>query len=232
MTFSSGPTTDRQIGTVLRMLVDFGCASCATFHTTTFIVAAVALVSSATGIGRAQTPGAPQIPVTVRVKDLMTPEEQKAVGLDKLSAGELAALDAWFAKTAGLLLAMKGSGPPDSPFPAHDASSAASVANLEGALISADDGQFLGKITANAFDSQSLVNEFGNSGSSSSSTSIFNEFGKYGGTFSALSPFNDLASRPPRIFKGDVFIAYLTTNVAKTPRVDPRALVAWLKSRE
>jgi len=107
-----------------------------------------------------------------------------------------------------------------------------SLADLENAIIIADDGQFLGKITTSSIDPKSIINSIGPYGSDISPTSIFNDIGKYGGDISPLSPFNDITSTPPRIFRGDRFIGYLTVNTIKTPRVDPRALVGWLKSQE
>jgi hypothetical protein len=101
--------------------------------------------------------------------------------------------------------------------------------SLEGSSIVATDGQFLGKITSNKFDSQSIGNEFGVYGSKFSSTSIFNEFGTYGSAFSAKSAFNDLATSPPSIFVSGQSIGFLTTNQLKTPRVDTWAVVACVK---
>jgi len=100
---------------------------------------------------------------------------------------------------------------------------------LEGAIIIANDNKFLGKISKNQFDSDSINNEFGTYGSQFSSYSIFNKFGIYGSEFSSLSPFNKFTSTPPRIYKENVFIAYLTVNTFMSPRVDTNLLVAWLK---
>ncbi|MEX2303588.1 MAG: IPT/TIG domain-containing protein [Bryobacterales bacterium] len=100
----------------------------------------------------------------------------------------------------------------------------ASCSAVEGALIFADDGTFLGRITSNVFARDSIGNEFGPYGSEFSSTSIFNEFGKYGSEFSPTSAFNRFATRPPIIFVNETAVAYLTTNEFKTPRIDPRAL--------
>jgi hypothetical protein len=99
-----------------------------------------------------------------------------------------------------------------------------SCAAVEGALIFADDGTFLGRITSNTFARDSIGNEFGPYGSEFSPTSIFNEFGRYGGEFSSTSAFNDFATRPPIIFINQTAVAYLTTNEFKSPRIDPRAL--------
>lgn len=91
-------------------------------------------------------------------------------------------------------------------------------------LIGAD-GQFLGKLTTNEFDSDSVFNEFGRYGSKFSSTSIFNEFGKYGSKFSRLSAFNELATDPPYIIdsKGNL-LGYLTLNNLKLGAISPNLI--------
>lgn len=106
------------------------------------------------------------------------------------------------------------------------------LATIEGCFILAEDKQYLGKITWNEFDSESILNEFGRYGGKFSSTSIFNEFGRYGGEIALYSPFNSIAVNPPKIFTRDGdFVAYLTVNNLKSPRIDPHVLVAFLKSR-
>jgi hypothetical protein len=155
----------------------------------------------------------------IDVRKLMTVEEFQRAGLQKLSPQELAALNVWFDKFLFAATMNRKNGDQ-------------SLADLEGATIVADDGQFLGKITTNSIDRTSIINTIGPYGSDISSTSIFNNISKYGSDISRLSPFNDITSTPPRIFKGERFVGYLTTNTIKTPRVDPRALVGWLKSQE
>ncbi len=106
------------------------------------------------------------------------------------------------------------------------------LATIEGCFILAEDKQYLGKITWNEFDSESILNEFGRYGGKFSSTSIFNEFGRYGGEIALYSPFNSIAINPPKILTRDGdFVAYLTVNKLKSPRIDPHVLVAFLKSR-
>ena len=157
---------------------------------------------------------------TLDVRKLMSADEFQHAGLQKLSEQEVTALNAWLLKFAAI--ARKATG--------H--ASEQSFDELEGAIVVADDGQFLGKITTSSIDRASLINSIGPYGSDISSTSIFNDIGKYGSDISRLSPFNDITSTPPRIFKWERFIGYLTTNTIKTPRIDPRALVGWLKSQE
>lgn len=165
---------------------------------------------------------------SLSVRDLMTQEEFRRAGLTKLSASELEALDAWFSRTAVEILVL---GANRSPSPAARPR-ALDFSDLEGAVIVAEDGEFLGKITMNRFDPQSIGNEVGRFGSPVSRTSILNEIGQYGGQISRMSPFNQITSVPPRIFLGDRFIGYLTVNPVKSPRVDPRALIGWLRANE
>lgn len=102
--------------------------------------------------------------------------------------------------------------------------------HLDGAELRAADGTFLGKITRNAFDTESISNQYGNYGNQYSSTSIFNEYGQYGGTYSNLSPFNEYSRTPPSILKNGQIVSYLTNNQFISPRVDPENLKAWLQN--
>ena len=155
----------------------------------------------------------------IDIRRLMSADEFQRAGLQKLNEQEVAVLNGWLRKFLFAAATAKGSG--DQSF-----------AELEGAFIVADDGQFLGKITTNSLDSKSIINSIGSYGSDLSATSIFNTVGKYGSDVSRLSPFNDVTSTPPKVFKGERFMGYLTTNMIKTPRIDPHALVGWLKSQE
>ncbi len=106
------------------------------------------------------------------------------------------------------------------------------LALLEGARVVASDGQFLGVLTQNEFNSDSILNEFGRYGGEFSRTSIFNEFGRYGGEFSSLSPFNEFTSTPPTIISSQgEFLGYLTKNQFKAPAVDPQVVIALLRGR-
>lgn len=92
---------------------------------------------------------------------------------------------------------------------------------VEGASLFSQDGRFLGKITSNRFDQDSIGNQFGPYGSPYSATSIFNTFGAYGSQFSSTSPFNQSASTPPIIAVNGRPQWYFTTNLAMGPRVLP-----------
>ncbi len=97
----------------------------------------------------------------------------------------------------------------------------------EGIYLQAQDGQFLGNLNPNRFDQDSISNKFSPYGNKFSQTSIFNKFSTYGGQFSQLSPFNRISNTPPRILDGGKFVAYLTVNTMKTPRVDPNEVMEW-----
>ena len=165
----------------------------------------------------------------VRVRDLMTPAEFTTTGLAKLSPTEMAALDLWFNQSVAkvLTLAAAQTGVQSNP----PGSGTLAIEDLEGAIVVADDGQALGKITTNQFDTQSFLNQFGAAGNEFNSNSILNQFGKYGNEFSALSPFNRFSATPPRIIRGNRVLGYLTRNAAKAPRLDPDVLLAWIKAK-
>jgi len=76
----------------------------------------------------------------------------------------------------------------------------------------ADDGQFLGKLTLNQYDSESVSNTYGSYGSPYSSTSIKNPYSQYGSPYSSLSPYNQYSSTPPTIYIKGRKYGYLTKN--------------------
>ena len=94
-------------------------------------------------------------------------------------------------------------------------------------FIEAADGTFLGKLTSNRFDQESIFNQFGPYGSEYSQTSVFNKFSNYGNQFSNLSPFNNFTHTPPKLYVRGKFVAYLTVNSMLSPRVDPDDLLQW-----
>jgi len=94
---------------------------------------------------------------------------------------------------------------------------------LEGSIIIAEDGTYLGKIT-NKYSSESIFNDYGTFGSLYSSKSIWNEYGTYGSPYSSYSPFNKYTSTPPGIYKDGTLIGYLTVNKYITGAINPYAL--------
>ena len=104
--------------------------------------------------------------------------------------------------------------------------------NVELTLVDSK-GKFLGDLTTNEFDPDSIFNKFGTYGNKFSSDSIWNEFGDYGSKFSSKSAFNDFASDPPIIVaktgnKVEV-IGYLTTNKFLPGAISPYDLKTELK---
>jgi hypothetical protein len=96
-------------------------------------------------------------------------------------------------------------------------------------FIVADDGQFLGKLTLNQYDSESISNSYGSYGSLYSSTSIKNQYSQYGSPYSSLSPFNQYSSTPPIIYLKGREYGSLTKNKYKSGTIlDPDLLNKWM----
>ena len=101
---------------------------------------------------------------------------------------------------------------------------------LLGGNIIANDGEYLGRISTNRFDSESILNPLGPFGSQLSGTSIFNRRGSYGSQQSWLSPFSQRTCAPPEIVVNGSRVCFLTANSRFTPRLDPHELLVWLES--
>jgi hypothetical protein len=157
------------------------------------------------------------------IQSLMTDAEFRDAGLNKLTPAELARFNRWLLRFAMAVRAdaRKTAAPP--------AVNRLSLADLEGAIIIAQDGHPLGLITTNCLNAEALCNEFGPYGNGFNGDSILNSFGTYGNEFSSASPFNEFTSTPPRIYKDGQAIAYLTANTNLAPRVDPAWLLGALK---
>lgn len=59
--------------------------------------------------------------------------------------------------------------------------------------------RYLGRLSANPYDPESIANPFGRYGSRFSPDSINNPFGRYGSPYSPYSPLNPYATMPPVI---------------------------------
>jgi len=102
------------------------------------------------------------------------------------------------------------------------------IQNGETFLI-ANDGQFLGKLTLNRYDTESIMNQYGSYGSKYSATSIFNKYSNYGSKYSSLSPYNPYTSTPPTIYLRGIKTGFLTKNpYLGMNNIDPDKLLEWL----
>lgn len=105
------------------------------------------------------------------------------------------------------------------------------VNNQESFLLS-QDNQFLGKLTLNKYDTESIVNEYGTYGSRYSATSIFNTYSNYGSPYSSLSPYNPYTNTPPIIYISGQRFGYLSKNkYLQGMIVDPDDIKTFLKSK-
>ena len=96
-------------------------------------------------------------------------------------------------------------------------------------FIVANDGQFLGKLSLNIYDSESILNAYGQYGNPYSYTSINNKFSIYGSQYSSLSPYNPYTSTPPTIYlRGNKF-GFLTVNQFLYISVNPTQIREWMK---
>ena len=76
----------------------------------------------------------------------------------------------------------------------------------------AQDGQYLGRITRNQYDTNSLLNVYGPYGSRYSSTSIFNPYSQYGSKYGQFSVNNPYCSVPPQLFIQGKLIGHVSKN--------------------
>ncbi|MDE6872248.1 MAG: hypothetical protein K2J62_09065 [Bacteroidales bacterium] len=82
-----------------------------------------------------------------------------------------------------------------------------------------DNDEYLGKLNASKYDSESIWNQYGKYGSRYNSKSIWNQYGTYGSKYNTCSPFNDYASYPPILVdKNGKFYGYFTSNKYKSQR--------------
>lgn len=94
---------------------------------------------------------------------------------------------------------------------------------LDGAFVVSSEGEMLGKITSK-YDSDSILNEYGDHGSKYASDSIWNDYGDFGGKYASKSPFNPYTSTPPIIILNGNAVAYLSVTKRQSPTVHPMLL--------
>ncbi len=101
---------------------------------------------------------------------------------------------------------------------------------VSGAVLIAQDDEntYLGKIT-NAYDSESIFNEYGKYGSEYNSASIWNQYATFGSEYSSYSPHNSYTSTPPMIIKNGRILGYLSANRNIESSISPNLLKALCK---
>ena len=70
-------------------------------------------------------------------------------------------------------------------------------------IVDGKTGKYLGNLSSNRYDPDSVNNEYGRYGNRYSPDSINNEFGQYGSKYSNDSPHNPHATNAPKIIGGD-----------------------------
>ena len=94
------------------------------------------------------------------------------------------------------------------------------------ATLVADDGTYLGVISSNRYQNESVCNEYGPHGSPYRQDSVRNEYSAYGSPYRSGSAYNPYTSNPPRIYLNGRAIGYLTKNDFLAGAVDPDVLFA------
>jgi len=97
------------------------------------------------------------------------------------------------------------------------------------AVILADDGTFLGKISDDRSDGQAIGNPDGPFGSSEGRWSLMNPQSRYARGDDDLSVNNPNAKRPPKLLLDGRMLAYITKNADLKPRVSLGDVLAVLK---
>lgn len=70
-------------------------------------------------------------------------------------------------------------------------------------LVDGRTGKYLGNLSSNRYDPDSVSNPYGRYGNKFSPDSINNEYGQYGSRYSNDSPHNPRATNAPKIVSGD-----------------------------
>jgi len=94
----------------------------------------------------------------------------------------------------------------------------------------ADDGKFLGKLTLNKYDLESISNEYGMYGSKYALNSIKNQYSLVGSIYGLYSPHNQYSISPPKIYLRGTEFGYLTKNKYRLGNlIDPEELDDWMR---
>jgi hypothetical protein len=105
---------------------------------------------------------------------------------------------------------------------------AQSLSDLDGNafLMHPRTGQFLGNVSSDRFDEQSICNTYGTYGSKYEERSIWNNYGDYGSPYSNVSAYNRRAQYPPILYlKNGQALALVSVNSNWERVIHPGALL-------
>lgn len=82
---------------------------------------------------------------------------------------------------------------------------------------------YLGKLNANKYDTESIWNKYGTYGSKYNSKSIWNKYSTYGNSYNSYSPFNKYSTTPPALRdRNGRFYGYFTCNKSLPNRANSK----------
>ncbi len=82
---------------------------------------------------------------------------------------------------------------------------------------------YLGKLNANKYDSESIWNKYGTYGSKYNTKSIWNKYSTYGNSYNSYSPFNKYSTTPPALRdRNGKFYGYFTCNKSLANRANSK----------
>lgn len=100
-----------------------------------------------------------------------------------------------------------------------------SLQDLDGrATLVANDGAYLGTVSSNQNNPDSICNRYRAFGSEYSSTSVRNRYSQYGSEYTNQGAYNKDTSTPPAIMYYGRKVGYLTKNKYLSGAVDPDML--------
>jgi hypothetical protein len=99
------------------------------------------------------------------------------------------------------------------------------VANAQ-TVIMGGDGSYLGLVSSDQYDKESICNRYGEYGSPYNQNSIFNHYGTYGGEYSKLGAYNTRADSPPAVVENGKVVLIISKDTSLNPnlRIDPDML--------
>lgn len=101
--------------------------------------------------------------------------------------------------------------------------------DLHESFLMAADFKFIGKLTLNKYDADSIFNNFGIYGSKFSALSLCNQYSVYGNPYSHLSAYNLYTTNPPYIIlRGKLYGRLSKNRYLNEIVVNPDNIVEWM----